>query len=200
MSKHRRISKLLSLMLRHRSEEFGLTMDEFGFVVLSEVAAAVQERHPELGEEEIRELVDEPGQYRFEISESGIRALYGHSFFVEMDGEPTEPPERLYLWCSKGEARRYRDHGVEPGDRFYVHLSLSRETAESRSRRVDAPCVVEVLAGEAHAKGVNFYARGEVILTTEVPPEFVGEITGLNEESQSSSEPNFGRKMRRATR
>ena len=142
--------------------------------------------------------------------EDRIRALYGHSFFVDMDGDPSEPPERLYLWCSTEEARRHRRQGVKPHDRSYVHLSLSREAAEARSRRVDAPCVVEILAREAHDQGISFHLRGEVILTTAIPAEFVGEITGLDgEEESKASVPGrkeageasaFGRRMRRATR
>ena len=198
-------------MLRHRSDEFGLSMDEYGFVPVAEVADAVNGRYDDLGEEDVRSLVADPEQHRFEIVDDRIRALYGHSFFVEMDGEPTEPPDRLYLWCSAADARRFRNQGVKPLDRSYVHLSLSRQAAEARSRRVDAPCVVEILASEAHTEGVAFYLRGEVILTTEVPVDFVGEITGLDGEGdrtpssdrgqrQSEDKPAFGRRMRRATR
>ena len=197
-------------MLRHRSDEFGLNMDPYGFVPVSEVSDAVSGRYDDLGEEDVRNLVADPEQHRFEIVEDRIRALYGHSFFIEMDGEPTEPPERLYLWCSIEEARRFRDQGVKPHDRSYVHLSLSREAAEARSKRVDAPCVVEILAREANDQGVAFFLRGEVILTTAVPADFVGDISGLEEEAGSGSSPGgsrkvgeapaFGRRMRRATR
>ena len=151
MLNYRRVSKLLSLMLRHRSDEFGLSMDQYGFVPVAEVGEAVHDRHDDLGEEDGRNLVADPGQHRFESVDDRIRALYGHSFFIEMDGEPAEPPERLYLWCSAAEARRFRSGGVVPVDRSYVHLSLSRGAAEARSRRVDAPGVVEVRAREAPA-------------------------------------------------
>ena len=176
-------------MLRHRSDEFGLEMDPYGFVALDTVVGAVQERYSDVGEGEIRALVDSARQRRFEITESGIRALYGHSFFVEMDGDPIEPPERLYTWCTTGVAERYQREGMKPGDRYYVHLSLSREAAEARARQVDAPCVVEVLAREAHADGIAFYERGEVILTLAVPPQFVGEVTGLELAPEAAPAP-----------
>jgi putative RNA 2'-phosphotransferase len=197
-------------MLRHRSDEFGLNMDPFGWVPVAEISAAVSGRYDDLGEKDVRNLVADPDQHRFEIVEDRIRALYGHSFFVKMDGDPTEPLERLYLWCSIEEARRYRDQGVKPHDRSYVHLSLSKESAEARSRRVDAPCVVEILARQAHDQGVVFHLRGEVVLTTAVPAEFVGEITGLDaedgsgeavpERKEDGDADAFGRRMRRATR
>ncbi|MBN97673.1 MAG: hypothetical protein CME16_00285 [Gemmatimonadetes bacterium] len=207
VSNYRRISKLLSLMLRHRSEEFGLEMDSCGFVSLEEVVVAVQERYPDLGEEDVYKLVEEPGQHRFEISERGIRALYGHSFFVEMDGEPIKPPDRLYMWCSVKDAKRFRQQGIKPKDRFYVHLSIGREEAETRSRKVDAPCIIEVLTAEAYAAGVKFFMRGEVILTDAVPAEFVGQISGLEEGTANGAEQarpqtamSYGRRMRKSTR
>jgi putative RNA 2'-phosphotransferase len=182
-------------------------MDEYGFVALEEIARAVRERYEDLGEEDIRKLIEEPDQHRFEITEKGIRALYGHSFFVEMDGEPMEPPEHLYMWCTVNEARRFGEQGVKPKDRFYVHLSLSRQTAEARGKRVDAPCVVEVLARKAHAAGIAFYGRGEVVLTSEVPPEFIGEISALEtpeaakeERPESPASMSFGRRLRKGTR
>ena len=207
MLNHRRISKLLSLMLRHRTEEFGLEMDEYGFVPLDAVVRAVQGRYTEVEEKDIRDLADAPDQHRFEIVEQGIRALYGHSFFVEMDGEPMEPPEHLYMWCTTRAAQRFRDQGIMPVDRYYVHLSLSREVAEARSRQGDTSCIVEVLAHEAHAEGIKFYSRGEVVLTREIPPEFVGEISGFEpgaaDEGDGNANPadmSYGRKMRRGTR
>ena len=207
VSNYRRISKLLSLMLRHRSEEFGLEMDPYGFVALEEVIAALRERHPDLGEEDVYKLVEEPGQHRFEISERGIRALYGHSFFVEMDGEPIKPPDRLYMWCSAKDAQRFRQQGIKPKDRFYVHLSIGRQEAEVRSKKVDAPCIIEVLTSEAYAAGVEFYMRGEVVLTTAVGAEFVGQISGLEEgmvngaeQSRPQAAMSYGRRMRKSTR
>lgn len=196
-------------MLRHRPDEFGLVIDEYGFVPLDQAIQAVQERYDEVEEKDIRELLDSPDQYRFELTERGVRALYGHSFFVEMDGEPMDPPERLYMGATAGAARRFKAEGIGPGDRFYVHLSLNRETAEERSREPGAPLVAEILAKEASAAGVAFYERGEVVLTRRVPAQFVGEIHGLSaaQESRddgwktpSSNQITYGRKLRRDRR
>jgi len=209
VAEHMRISKLLSLMLRHRPEEFGLNMDPYGFILLDEVIRAVQERYPEVVEEDIRTLVEGSEQRRFEIGEKGIRALYGHSFFVEMDGEPMDPPEYLYMGCLSQDIRRFRTEGIMPVDRFYVHLSVERETAEERSKQADGPCVVQILARRAQEKGVQFFSRGNVALTRGIPPEFVGEFFGLEEEGgqldslEDGKEPqgglNYGRRPRKAT-
>lgn len=177
MADHRRISKLLSLMLRHRPDEFGLNLDEYGFAPIDEIVEALQQRYAEVTRDDVCELVEGSGQRRFEIRDQAIRALYAHSFYVEMDGEPMDPPECLYMACEAPAARKMKEEGIKPADRFYLHLSLLKEVAESRTQRFEAPCVVEILAREAQGQEIEFYSRGEVILTREIPPEFVGEIT-----------------------
>ena len=207
MADNSRISKLISLMLRHRPDEFGLEIDAYGFVPLDQVLQAVQERYEEVVEEDILTLLNAPDQRRFELTENGVRALYGHSFYVEMDGEPMEPPERLYMGTTAIAANRFSRDGVSPGDRNYVHLSLSLQAAEARSREPGGPCVIEILAKEASEAGVEFHARGEVVLTREIPAEFVGAVHGVNAiEKKQSQKPTgqgavtFGRKPHKATR
>ena len=126
MANTSRTSKLLSLMLRHRPDEFGLEIDAYGYAPLDQVVQGVQERYAEVAEADIVNLVNAPGQYRFELNEFGIRALYGHSFFVDMDGEPMDPPPaRLYMGTTRSAAQRFTREGISPGDRYYVHLSLT---------------------------------------------------------------------------
>ncbi|MEW6755056.1 MAG: RNA 2'-phosphotransferase [Candidatus Latescibacterota bacterium] len=212
MSNQRKISRLLSLMLRHRPDEFGLTIDTCGFVPLAQAVQAVKERYEEVEEADVMALIRSPDQHRFEVTERGIRALYGHSFFVEMDGPPMTPPETLYIGATAAVARRYREEGITPGDRFYVHLSRSRAAAEERSREEAGPVVVEVQALKASQAGIEFYERGEVILTRHVPPQFVGQTHGAAAPTQAGSadgpfwrppprtQVTYGRKLRKDTR
>ena len=180
-------------MLRHRPDEFGLNMNDFGFIPLDEVVEAVQQRYDEVTIEDIEGLVGESQQKRFEIADDAIRALYGHSFFVEMDGEPMEAPEFLYMGSTAAAARKMQKEGMRPVDRFYLHLSLTREVAESRSRQVGTPCVVQVKAQEAWKQGeIEFFSRGEVVLSREIPSDYVGEVYGL----EGGEEPPEGRAER----
>ena len=177
-------------MLRHRPDEFGLEIDPYGYAPLNQVVQGVHERYDEVVEADIIALAEDPQQGRFELNENGIRALYAHSFFVDMDGEPMDPPpEKLYMGTTKAEARRFSGEGISPGDRYYVHLSLTREAAESRSHQRDAPCVVEILSAKAHTQEVRFFARGEVVLTEEIPADCVGEIFGGTDEQGASAAP-----------
>ena len=185
-----RISKLLSLILRHRPDEFGLNIDEYGFISVKEVVEVLLERYDEATDEAVRDLVADESQHRFEIVDERIRALYGHSFFVEMDGDVMDPPEKLYMGTTAKAGMPMETDGVRPVDRSYLHLSTSYESAESRSRQVGTPCVVEILAKKAHESGIEFYQRGEVVLTRQVPSEFVSQVHGLSEalSEQSASE------------
>lgn len=201
MPDRRRISKLLSLILRHHPDEFGLNMDEYGYIPLDEVVEAVQQRYAAVEEEDIRDLIETSRQRRFEIVDDRIRALYGHTFYVEMDGEPMDPPETLYLCVSAGQARRMKEEGLRSEDRSYLHLSPTREVAESRAGAVTDPCVVEVYSEAAAAEaGVEFWERGEVVLTRQtIAPEFVGEVVEIEAPAAADGarEPRGGRRGRR---
>ena len=142
----------------------------------------VQERYDEATEEAVRDLVADTSQHRFEIVDERIRALYGHSFFVEMDGDPMDPPEKLYMGTTAKAGSRMEADGIHPVDRSYLHLSMDYDSAKSRSRQVGTPCVAEILAKKAYDDGgIEFFARGEVVLTREIPSEFVGQVHGLQE-------------------
>ena len=200
-----RVSKLLSLMLRHKPDEFGLEVDAYGYVPIDQVIQGIQSRYPEMTEDDLNDLIGQRGQQRFEINEFGIRALYGHSYFVEMDGDPINPiPERLYMGTTDAASRDFAKEGISPGDRFYVHLSLDEKRAAARSHQKGAPLVVEILSAKASELGVNFFLRGEVVLTDEVPADCVGKFIGSSESDSvvdpqlSEDQPitGFGRKPR----
>ena len=199
----------MSLMLRHKPDEFGLEIDTYGYAPIDQVLQALQERYNDVVEDDVQALANDPKQRRFEVNEYGIRALYGHSFFIEMDGEPVAPPpDRLYMGTTHAAARAYATEGVTSGDRYYVHLSLDRETAAGRSHEKSGPLVVEILADKAHEQDITFFVRGEVILTEEIPPECVGQLlsaernsaTDEAETGRETAPASFGRKPRFVTR
>ena len=68
--------------------------------------------------------------------------------------------------------RRFADEGISPGDRYYVHLSLTRAAAESRS----------------HEKRIVRGAREHNLrnINVELPRERLIVITGLSGSGKSS--------------
>ena len=88
-----RVSKMLSLMLRHRPQEFDVQVDAHGFADLEEVVRALQGRDERISASDVENVVNAPEKQRFEIVEGRIRARYGHSFEIDLGQDPFEPPE-----------------------------------------------------------------------------------------------------------
>ena len=166
-----RLSKLLSLMLRHRPDEFGIEVDERGFADLDGVVEALSKKDDGIGEDDVVAVVDGTEKKRFEIVEGKIRARYGHSFKVDLGLDPAEPPEALYKGVSSREVKITLDHGLKPFDRQYVHLSFDPDVASQLGRGGNA--VIRVSAKDAHDAGVAFFDCGTTMITELVPPEFL---------------------------
>jgi putative RNA 2'-phosphotransferase len=163
--RHKRISKLLSLMLRHEPEKFRITLDAQGFAPFEDVARALADKTG-ASAAEIRQVVRESDKQRFEIedldSATKIRARYGHSVEGEVEYEPIEPPEILFHGTSRAAIDAIRVEGLRAMNRQKVHLSSDKQMALIVGRRHDArPILLSVRAGEAHRAGVKFYSPQE---------------------------------------
>ena len=84
-----RLSKPMSLVLRHEPERFGVVLDAEGFASLAELLEAVRARIPGASELDVRAVVDtvEPEKQRFSIVAGEIRA--NRSFWLA-DRVPAE--------------------------------------------------------------------------------------------------------------
>lgn len=166
-------------MLRHQPEEFDLELDRFGWGDLEDVVYALQERTGSTVEEEdVAEAIESSDRPRYEIKDGKIRALYGHSIQID-PGEPTEPPDELFIGVGSRDASRAEDSGLRSGRRAFLHLARTEEEARESGRRIARDyAVVTVFAGEAFDEGTDFYDRGALFLADEIPGEFleVGEI------------------------
>lgn len=171
------LSKLLSYILRHRPDEFGLVLDEEGFVSLKELQQAINEEEGwgYVRRDHILEVVYNSDRDRFEIQGDKIRATYGHSFPQRVPYEPVAPPKILYHGTRRRSYPSILELGLLPMGRQYVHLTPSRELAERIGRRRDPhPLILEVHAQKASEAGVTFYQPTPLIYLTErVPPEYV---------------------------
>ena len=169
-----RISRFLSFLLRHQPREYPLSFDRRGFVSWDDLVYMAQERFPDVTEEEIRRVVEEPDKQRFELKESKVRATYGHSFAVDLGPEAAEPPAELYLGAARDLAQSALQNGLKPRDRRYIHLSASSEEARAVGERHDpAPTIIVVHAATAHAEGIRFYRSGPLFLAEYVPGKYL---------------------------
>ena len=171
-----RVSKYLSLHLRHQPEELGLSLEPGGWVKVDDLLAACAGRGFPITRDELAQVVKGSDKQRFAFDESGtrIRANQGHSVNVELDHPRREPPELLFHGTVARALRSIRASGLVRGRRHHVHLSASREQAAIVGGRRGAPVVLEVLAGRMHVAGhVFLLSPNGVWLTERVPPEFL---------------------------
>lgn len=173
-----RLSRFLSLLLRHRPARFPIKLDEQGYAELRDVMAMLQ-KLPNLRwatRADIQAVVDLPGRQRFEIVESKIRALYGHTA-VRPSYEAVAPPEVLYYGGSEECLDSIRREGIQPHEHSYVHLATTPEGARSMAlRSTPDPVVVKIDARGAHMRGEPFYHPVDgIFLCGEIAPADIGD-------------------------
>ncbi len=171
-----RISKFLSLVLRHDPSRIGITLDEAGWVDVDVLLAAAAAHGVTLSRDGLRELVASSDKQRFALSADGtrIRANQGHSVPVDLQLPPREPPERLYHGTVEAALDGIRAQGLVRRARHHVHLSPDLETATKVGARRGAPVILTVLAADMHAAGHTFYCSANgVWLTEHVPARFI---------------------------
>ncbi len=150
--------KFIALILRHKPETIGITLDEHGWADVSELIAGVSKTHP-LDMEGLERIVAEDGKQRYSFNEDKtlIRANQGHSIPVDVELEQVVPPEILY----HGTAVKYEEsidrEGLIPKSRLYVHLSGDEETARKVGSRHGKPVIYRIRSGEMHRDGHIFY-------------------------------------------
>lgn len=170
------ISKLLSLVLRHRPERLGLTLDSEGYVDVQTLLDALARHFEPVTHEELQRIVRENDKQRFAFDAAGIRlrASQGHSVAVDLDYEPAAAPATLYHGTVARFVDAIRREGLQPRQRQLVHLAPDVETARTVARRRGEPIVLIVRAGEMATAGFELYLSANgVWLTRHVPPRFI---------------------------
>ena len=168
-------SKFISLILRHKPETIGISLDEHGWAKVDELIAGVAKTR-EFNMEMLREIVrtDSKQRYSFNEDETLIRANQGHSISVDVELEEAEPPEELWHGTGEKFVLSIDVQGLLPKSRLYVHLSKDRDTAVKVGQRHGKPVLYIVKAGEMYRDGYKFYlSKNGVWLTKEVPVKYL---------------------------
>jgi putative RNA 2'-phosphotransferase len=171
-----KMSKFLSLVLRHKPEEIGLTLDQNGWADVEELIRLANQRGTRLTRSLLHQVVAENDKKRFALSDDGsrIRASQGHSVEVDLAIPPTQPPEVLYHGTASRFMDSIRTSGLHSANRQHVHLSLDVPSATKVGQRHGKPVVLVVRAGEMAAAGHLFFLSANgVWLTEQVPVEFI---------------------------
>ena len=174
-------SKYLSLILRHRPEAAGVTLDEHGWANVDELIEGVRKSRP-FDRGMLEEIVrtDEKGRYSFNEDKTRIRANQGHSIPVDVELPVVVPPAILYHGTGEKYVASIDRQGLLPRSRLYVHLSGDAETARKVGVRHGRPIIYEVLSGRMAEDGFTFYRSvNGVWLTKEVPPKYLQKLTNV---------------------
>lgn len=172
-------SKLISLVLRHKPETIGITLDEHGWANVDELIAGIAKSHP-IDMEMLEEIVrtDNKQRYSFNEDKTLIRANQGHSIPVDVELQPVAPPELLYHGTGEKYTSAIDRQGLVPRSRLYVHLSSELDTARTVGARHGKPFIYIVRSGEMARNGFTFYRSvNGVWLTDRVPAEYLDKYT-----------------------
>lgn len=172
----KRISKYLSLVLRHDPAAAGVTLDVEGWVGVDELLAAAARHDFHFTFAELEEVVRTSDKQRFALDagEKRIRANQGHSVSVELGLTPEAPPAVLYHGTSERFLESIMATGLEKRSRQHVHLSPDVATATRVGSRRGKPIILKIDAANMHSAGFTFFRSANgVWLTEQVPPEYI---------------------------
>ena len=173
---YEKLSKYISMILRHKPEAAGIQLDAHGWAKVDELLTGINHTGRNITMEILEEIVasDYKQRYSFNEDKTMIRANQGHSISVDVEMQEQTPPPVLY----HGTAERFLDRimvqGLKPMGRMYVHLSWDIETAMNVGKRHGKPAVLKVDTKKMAEDGIKFYlSENGVWNTVMVPADYL---------------------------
>ncbi|MEJ1236903.1 RNA 2'-phosphotransferase [Chryseolinea sp. T2] len=176
-----RLSKLLSLVLRHQPEAIGISLDEHGWTDVKILIDKIQQSEKAFNFDTLKHIVDTNAKKRFAFNDSfeSIRANQGHSVDVELGYAAASPPQFLYHGTALKNLDSIFATGLVKRERHHVHLSSEKDTAVKVGQRHGKPVVLEIDAARMVLDGFAFCRSDNgVWLTDSVPPDYI--VTSSN--------------------
>ena len=173
-----RVSKFLSLVLRHEPQRIGITLDESGWTSVDALLEGLNRHGLAITFPDLQHVVTTNPKRRFAFSEDGkmLRANQGHSIEVDLGFTPQQPPHVLYHGTAEKNIASILESGLQKRQRHHVHLSAEEETAMAVGRRYGKPVVLEINTAEMYKAGhVFFLSENGVWLVDEVPPVYIND-------------------------
>ena len=172
------ISKFLALILRHKPEELGLTLDKEGWCNTEKLVKAFADKFDGFTMDTLEEIVstDNKGRYAFNDDKTKIRAVQGHSTkyvdikFNEVNVESMR--DKLFHGTGEKYVESIMSEGLIPKSRQYVHLSDNYDTAINVGQRHGKPVVFKINIDKLKKHGIKLYkSENKVYLAKEVPAD-----------------------------
>lgn len=165
----KRISKFLSLILRHQPETIHLKLDENGWADVEELRTKSALKRVYFTLEELDEVVETNNKKRFAYNDdkTKIRASQGHSIAIDLSLEALQPPDFLYHGTAESNIHSILEKGIEKRNRQHVHLSIDKETATKVGMRHGKPVILTIRTGKMHEDGIAFYRSANGVWLTD---------------------------------
>ncbi len=172
MRDYKKLSKFLSLVLRHQPKKIGIHLDDNGWVQVDELLVACQKYGVSINRETLGHIVQTNDKQRYSFSEYGqkIRANQGHSITVDLNLKPIKPPETLFHGTSAHFLPSIQKSGLVKGKRHHVHLSKDIPTARRVGQRRGESVILKILAKEMSKDGYLFFCSANGVWLTEFVP------------------------------
>lgn len=176
-----KVSKFISLILRHKPESVGITLDKNGWANVNELIDGVKNNgYSWFNFNCLVDIVqnDEKQRYSFNKEKTLIRANQGHSVNVDVELEKVTKLPRLFHGTSSRFIDSIYKEGLKTMNRNYVQLSPNIETAEAVGKRHGGNLVIfEINTDEMIKDGYDFYKSvNGVYLTKSVPVKYLEKI------------------------
>lgn len=166
---NKKISKFLSLILRHQPETIHLKLDENGWADVRELIEKSARNRMRFTLGELDEVVETNNKKRFAFNEdkTKIRANQGHSIDVDLALISQQPPEFLYHGTAEANMASILEKGIEKRNRQHVHLSSDKETATKVGMRHGKPVILIIRTGEMFKDKIQFYLSDNGVWLTD---------------------------------
>lgn len=169
------LGRLLTYILSHRPDEFGLVLDEAGWLPVKALLQALSEEKGWgfVRRSHVRDAVYLLNPPRFELANHLIRSLPPGAGPRPQEGE--SPPVLLYRAITRKSHPVVAEQGLRPPTGGPLVLAVRPEMARRIGQRRDPkPVLITVKAQAAAAAGTWFSRYGEELyLTDAIPPLYL---------------------------
>ena len=175
-----RVERTLCYMLRHKPEEFGVELDNFGYASIPSVCAAL-----EISEEQLRNIVAADEKRRYSIVEDYIRCNFGHSIpSIQIVDTGASIPSSLLHGTKLSNLESIFKTGLRPGSRQSVHmtseLAVAVQVGLRYAKTLDNLVILEVDTAAMQANNLAVRSTGtSTYLAGAVPAKYIS-ISPLN--------------------
>ncbi len=171
------ISKFLSLILRHKPETIGVSLDKNGWVDVDKLIEGCRKAGKNISAAVLERVVveNDKARFSFNANKTKIRANQGHSRNVDVELEEKSPPLYLYHGTLARNLPSIKEKGLLKMQRLHVHLSTDSKTARKvAGRRVGKSLICKIDAAAMAKDGFKFFQSvNGVWLTDHVPLKYI---------------------------